>query len=124
VACCRFAAHQAHHRVVFGSGVGDSLRSVTSPELYRRVDRAEQDLTAISDTLLDIKETVDQHTDELASIKRIQGQHSEVLNQHSEILNQHSEVLNQHSEILNQHSEILNQHTELLNEILRRLETR
>jgi hypothetical protein len=67
---------------------GDSLLDVTSPELYRRVDRAEQDLTAISDTVLDIKDTVDQHTGELAAIKRIQDQHTELLNQHTELLNE------------------------------------
>lgn len=79
---------------------GDSLPGVATPELYRRV---EQDLTAIADTALDIKDTVNQHTDELALIKRTQDQHTQ---------------------LRNQHSQVLNQHTELLNEILRRLDTR
>jgi hypothetical protein len=39
---------------------------MASPELSRRVKRAEDDLTAISDTVLDIKETVDRHTGILA----------------------------------------------------------
>ncbi|MDQ3760664.1 MAG: hypothetical protein M3460_02910 [Actinomycetota bacterium] len=81
----------------------DTVPGVTSPELYRRVERTEQDLTAISDTVLDIKDTVDQHTEELAVIKRTQEQHTL---------------------LLNQHTELLNQHTELLNEILRRLDAR
>ncbi|MGH4013608.1 MAG: hypothetical protein ACRDSL_06670, partial [Pseudonocardiaceae bacterium] len=64
---------------------------MTSPELARRVERVEQDLTAISDTVLDIKDTVDQHTGELVAIKRTQEQHSQLLNQHSQLLNQHSQ---------------------------------
>ena len=40
---------------------------MASPEqVIRRVERAEQDITAISDTTLDIKETVDGHTETLA----------------------------------------------------------
>ena len=40
---------------------------MASPEqVSRRVERAEQDITAISDTTLDIKETVDGHTETLA----------------------------------------------------------
>jgi methyl-accepting chemotaxis protein len=39
---------------------------MTSPELARRVDRQAEDLRAISDTVLDIKETVGQHTETLA----------------------------------------------------------
>ncbi|MGH4019782.1 MAG: hypothetical protein ACRDT0_11210 [Pseudonocardiaceae bacterium] len=45
----------------------DTLLGMASPEqVSRRVDRAEQDLTAISHTVLDIKETVDGHTETLA----------------------------------------------------------
>ena len=46
---------------------GDTLLVMASPEqVSRRVERAEQDITAISDTTLDIKETVDDHTETLA----------------------------------------------------------
>lgn len=86
-----------------GGPGGDTLPGMTSPELSRRVERHDQDLTAISDTVLDIRDTVDQHTEELAVIKRTQGQHTQQLNQHTQLLNQH---------------------TELLNEILRRLDAR
>ncbi len=67
---------------------GDTLPRMASPELSRRVERAEQDLTAISDTVLDIKDTVDQHTGELAFVKRTQEQHTQLLNQHTELLNE------------------------------------
>jgi hypothetical protein len=39
---------------------------VTHPDLFRRVDRLEEDFRAIADTVVDIKETVDQHTATLA----------------------------------------------------------
>lgn len=59
---------------------------MTRPELSRRVERAEEDLTAIFDTVLDIKETVDRHIEtlavhgrELAAIRETQAQHGEVL---------------------------------------------
>ena len=65
--------------------MGDTLTTVTGPE-SRRVDRAEEDLTAISDTVLDIKDTVDRHTvtldehgRELAAIREAQSRHGEVL---------------------------------------------
>ncbi|HEU0088634.1 MAG TPA: hypothetical protein VFQ77_13485 [Pseudonocardiaceae bacterium] len=61
---------------------------MTRPELSRRIERAEQDLTAISDTMLDIKDTVDQHTEELVGIKRVQEQHTQMLNQHTHLLNE------------------------------------
>ncbi|MDN5916486.1 MAG: hypothetical protein L0I76_15525 [Pseudonocardia sp.] len=59
---------------------------MTGSDLSRRVDRAEEDVTAISDTVLEIKETVDRHTaaleahgHELAAIRETQSQHGEVL---------------------------------------------
>jgi chromosome segregation ATPase len=56
---------------------------MASPEqVVRRVERAEQDITAISDTLLDIKETVDSHTEELAAIRATQGEHGRTLAEH------------------------------------------
>lgn len=49
------------------SEVDDTLRGMASPEqVSRRVNRAEHDIAAISDTVLDIKETVDGHTETLA----------------------------------------------------------
>lgn len=63
-----------------------SLHAMTGPDLSRRVERAEEDVTAISDTVLEIKETVDRHTAtldahgrELAAIRATQAQHGEVL---------------------------------------------
>lgn len=42
---------------------------MTSADLPRRVERTEEDLTAVSDTVLDTKEVVDQHTETLAEIQ-------------------------------------------------------
>jgi len=59
---------------------------VTSPDLSRRVDRQGEDLRAISDTVLDIKETVDEqsvtlveHGRDLAEIKSTLAGHSQQL---------------------------------------------
>jgi septal ring factor EnvC (AmiA/AmiB activator) len=43
--------------------------------LVRRVDRQDEDLRVIADTVLDIQETVDQHTMELAAIKGMLADH-------------------------------------------------
>jgi hypothetical protein len=74
------------HRAARRGRVGDTLLGMTRPELSRRVGRAEEDLTAVSDTVLDIKETVDRHTEtlavhgrELTVIRETQVQHGEVL---------------------------------------------
>ncbi len=42
---------------------------MTSADLPRRVERTEEDLTAVSDTVLEIKDVVDQHTETLAGIR-------------------------------------------------------
>ena len=62
------------------------LLAMTGPDLSRRVERAEEDVTAISDTVLEIKETVDRHTAtldahgrELAAIRQTQAEHGQVL---------------------------------------------
>ncbi|MGH3624551.1 MAG: hypothetical protein ACRDQ5_22650 [Sciscionella sp.] len=48
---------------------------MASPEqLSRRVNRAEQNITAISDTLLDVQETVHAHTETLADHGRQLGE--------------------------------------------------
>ena len=41
---------------------------MTSADLPRRVERTEEDLTAVADTVLETKEVVDQHTGTLADI--------------------------------------------------------
>lgn len=64
---------------------------MSSPEvarLARRVDEQDETIRAVSDTELDIKETVDQHTEELTSIRRTQEQHTQALSQHTELLNE------------------------------------
>ncbi|MGH3906895.1 MAG: hypothetical protein ACRDTE_22345 [Pseudonocardiaceae bacterium] len=90
---------------------------MASPEvarLTRRLDEQDDTVRAVSDTLLDIKETVDQHTEALAAIQATQAQQGETLSQHGEMLSQHGEMLSQHGEMLSQHGE-------MLAEILRRL---
>lgn len=70
-----------------------SLPSGTLPDmsqpadLSRRVDRTESDLTAIADTVVEIKETVEQHSDTLAehgrqltAIQDTQREHGATLN--------------------------------------------
>lgn len=55
---------------------------MASPEvarLSRRVDEQDDTVRAISDTVLDIKETVDQHTETLAAMQQTQTQHGELL---------------------------------------------
>ncbi len=55
---------------------------MVNPEVTRLVRRAnEQDETvrAVGDTVLDIKETVDQHTEMLVAIRETQAQHGELL---------------------------------------------
>lgn len=44
------------------------LPGMTGADLPRRVERTEEDLTAVSDTVLDTKGVVDQHTETLAEI--------------------------------------------------------
>lgn len=72
-------------------GLRGSLRGMSNPEvarLARRADEQDETIRAVSDTVLDIKETVDQHTEELATIKQTQEQHTRALNQHTELLNE------------------------------------
>ncbi|MQA08135.1 MAG: hypothetical protein GEU98_06195 [Pseudonocardiaceae bacterium] len=47
---------------------------MSQPDLSRRVDRTESDLTAIADTVVDIKETADAHTTTLAEHGRELGE--------------------------------------------------
>lgn len=87
-------------------GSRGSLCGMSTPEIARlkgRADEQDSSIRAVSDTVIEIKETVDQHTEELANIRQTVGQHTG---------------------LLNQHTGMLSQHTELLNEILRRLDAR
>lgn len=59
---------------------------MSQPDLARRIDRAEQDVTAVADTVVDIKETVDEHTAtlaehgrQLATIQETQREHGRLL---------------------------------------------
>lgn len=55
---------------------------MASPEvarLARRVDAQDDTVRALSDTVLDIKETVDGHTEALAAIQQAVDQHTEAL---------------------------------------------
>src|SRR5262249_57477126 len=45
------------------------LPHMANPEALRRINQHEEDLRAIGDTVIDIKETVDRHTQELTTIK-------------------------------------------------------
>ncbi|MGH4018530.1 MAG: hypothetical protein ACRDT0_04650 [Pseudonocardiaceae bacterium] len=62
---------------------------MASPEvarLARRVDEQDETVRAVSDTVLDIKETVDQHTGTLAAVQETQAQQGLLLAQHGELL--------------------------------------
>jgi uncharacterized coiled-coil protein SlyX len=64
------------------SGRRATLPGMASPEvtrLARRLDEQDDTVRAISDTVLDIKETVDQHTETLAAMQQTQAQHGELL---------------------------------------------
>ena len=76
---------------------GDTLLVMASPEQgSRRVERAEQDITAISDTTLDIKETVDGHTETLAQHGRTLAEHGRTLAEHGRTLAQQGRTLAEH----------------------------
>ncbi len=67
--------------------------------LVRPVDEQYETVRAISDTMRDIKDTVDQHTETLAAIGETQAQHGELLTAVGQVQAQHSELL---AEILGQ----------------------
>jgi len=77
--------------------------------LTRRVDAHDEDLRAISDTLVDVVERLDRLE------KTVDG--------HTGILNQHTATLDQHTATLDQHTVTLDQHTGMLTEILDILRT-
>jgi hypothetical protein len=69
--------------------------------LTRRIDKHDEDLRALSDTVLDVREIVAGH---------------------SEVLAGHTEVLDRHTQMLDEQGATLAEHGEMLIEILRRLE--
>lgn len=76
---------------------------MTSPEVARRtrlLDQQDDTVRALGDTVLDIKETVDQHTEMLSAIQATQAQQGEILGQHGATLGRHGEMLSQHGEML------------------------
>jgi septal ring factor EnvC (AmiA/AmiB activator) len=85
------------------------MASLEVTRLVRRVDEQDETVRALGDTMLDIKETVDQHTETLATIQ--------------EAVDQHTETLATIQETLAQQGETRERHGELLVEILRRLNT-
>jgi plasmid stabilization system protein ParE len=97
---------------------------MTRPELSRRVERAEEDLTAIFDTVLDIQKTVDRHTEMFAVHTETLAAHTETLAAHTETLAGHTETLVVHGRELAAIRETQAQHGEVLVEILRRLDAR
>ncbi len=98
---------------------GDILPRVASPEvarLTRRLDEQDDTVRAVSDTLLEIKETVDHHTEALAAIQATQAQQGETLSQHGEMLGQHGGMLGQQGGMLGQQGEMLGQQGEMLSQ--------
>jgi hypothetical protein len=68
--------------------------------LTRRLDEQDGTIRAVSDTVIDIKETVDQHTEILAAIQETQVQQGALLAHQGALLAQHGELLAQHGELL------------------------
>ena len=90
------------------------MPSVEITRLTRRVDKHDEDIRVLGDTLIDIKSTVDQHSETLA-------EHTAILGQHTAILEQHTATLEQHTAQLTGVEGTLERHGGLLVEILRRL---
>ncbi|WP_253831091.1 hypothetical protein [Prauserella aidingensis] len=59
---------------------------MSQPDLSRRVDRTEDDLTAVADTVVEIKEAVDGHTRELGEIRQEQERQAGTLSEHGDQL--------------------------------------
>ncbi|MGH3615332.1 MAG: hypothetical protein ACRDRK_22600 [Pseudonocardia sp.] len=111
---------------------------MTSPESARlpgRVDAHDETIRAIGDTLLDVKDIVEEHTHALADVKDVVDGHTRTLADHgrqlialrqdvTEIRGDVTEIrggLAQQGQTLDRHGEMLGQHGEMLTEILRRL---
>lgn len=96
--------------------------------LGARVTRLEEDATALSDTLLEIRDTVDGHTADLAALQGAVSELQGTVNGHTtelaaihDTLNGHTTELARIQGTLDGHAATLGQHTEMLTEILRRL---
>ena len=76
--------------------------------LTRRIDKHDEDIRVVADLLVDVKETVDQHTVQLAAI--------------GERLDAVAGTLQQQGGMLEKQGRTLEQHGGMLAEILRRLE--
>lgn len=63
-----------------------AMASLEVARLVRQVNEQDETVRAVSDTVLDIKETVDQHTGTLLMIQETQAQHGELLMRHGELL--------------------------------------
>jgi hypothetical protein len=94
---------------------GDTLPRVASPEVARLTRQLDQQDDTVSDTVLDIQETVDRHTGTLVTIQ-------ETVDQHTGTLVTIQETVDQHTETLATIQETQAQHGGLLAEILRRLD--
>jgi hypothetical protein len=66
------------------------------------------DIAAVYQLLLQVAQTVSEHT--------------LILNEHTQVLNGHTQVLNGHTRILTEHTRVLNEHTLLLHEHGRKLD--
>jgi hypothetical protein len=89
---------------------GGTLPAMSSPELSRRVDRHEDGIRAVSDTVLDIKETVDGL--------------AEVQQQHTATLAEHGRDLGELKASVGELQTTVASHTEMLTEILALLRDR
>ncbi len=97
---------------------------MASPEVARftrRLDEQDDTVRALSDTVLDIKETVDQHTVILAAIQDAQTamQREQTTMQQTQTAMQREQTTMQQTQTAMQQTQA--EHGELLAEILRRL---
>ena len=61
---------------------------------------------------------------ELAEIKRIVQENSDILHQHTDMLQRHGEILYQHTDMLQRHGEVLQHHSDLLLQLSKDLPAR
>ena len=76
-------------------------------KLTERVDAHDEDLRAISDTLVNVIERLDR-------LERTVDGHTGILNQHTATLDQHTATLDQHTATLDQHTGMLTEILEIL----------
>jgi methyl-accepting chemotaxis protein len=95
---------------------------MSSPEVARLTRRVDEDLRVISDTVLDVKDRVDQHTEQLQVISTAVLDLKGTVDQHTEHLQVISTAVLDLKGTVDQHTEVLGEHGGMLVEILRRLE--